>query len=230
MIDTLEAIELGGTIQWIRTPGGRDQPHPLDDPTGYPQPTTNPGQVMTTNMSASEQVTKFLTRSAGKMGYDIAGTGPLVVLVPGMGDMCAAPISFPGTDAQNQWLMGGPAPTSADTATAIQRLPLMEMWRRQRTSPETDQSARHLRASSSGTPWPPGPQCWWQPIDRIYTQALCSSVLFVRDGKVGAIQRILLRVAMARPWAPLSGRGRSYVPKLYAGRRSRRTSTSTRAG
>jgi pimeloyl-ACP methyl ester carboxylesterase len=40
---------------------------------------------------------------------------------------------------------------------------------------------------------------------------------FVRNGKMSAIQRILLRVAMARPWAATSWR--SYMPKLYAGHR-----------
>jgi hypothetical protein len=34
--------------------------------------------------------TQFLTRPEGKIGYDVAGTGPLVVLVPGMGDLRSA--------------------------------------------------------------------------------------------------------------------------------------------
>ena len=40
---------------------------------------------------------------------------------------------------------------------------------------------------------------------------------FVRNGKMSAVQRILLRVAMARPWAATSWK--SYMPKLYAGHR-----------
>ena len=40
---------------------------------------------------------------------------------------------------------------------------------------------------------------------------------FVRNGKTSTVQRILLRVAMARPWAPASWK--SYMPKLYAGHR-----------
>ena len=40
---------------------------------------------------------------------------------------------------------------------------------------------------------------------------------FVRDPAVSAVQRVLLRAAMAPPWAALSWK--SYLPKLYAGRR-----------
>jgi pimeloyl-ACP methyl ester carboxylesterase len=40
---------------------------------------------------------------------------------------------------------------------------------------------------------------------------------FVRNGKTSAMQRLLLRMAMAPPWATISWR--SYLPKLYAGQR-----------
>jgi pimeloyl-ACP methyl ester carboxylesterase len=40
---------------------------------------------------------------------------------------------------------------------------------------------------------------------------------FVRNPKVGALRRILLRVVMARPWAATMWK--AYLPKLYAGRR-----------
>jgi pimeloyl-ACP methyl ester carboxylesterase len=38
---------------------------------------------------------------------------------------------------------------------------------------------------------------------------------FVRNGKTTAMQRVLLRIAMARPWAAMSWN--SYLPKLYKG-------------
>lgn len=38
---------------------------------------------------------------------------------------------------------------------------------------------------------------------------------FVRNGEIGAIQRVLLRVAMARPWSATAWK--AYMPKLYAG-------------
>jgi pimeloyl-ACP methyl ester carboxylesterase len=40
---------------------------------------------------------------------------------------------------------------------------------------------------------------------------------FVRNGDISAVQRIMLRVAMAGPWAVSAWK--SYMPKLYAGRR-----------
>jgi pimeloyl-ACP methyl ester carboxylesterase len=40
---------------------------------------------------------------------------------------------------------------------------------------------------------------------------------FVRNGKTSMMQRLGLRVAMAPPWAAISWK--SYLPKLYAGRR-----------
>jgi pimeloyl-ACP methyl ester carboxylesterase len=40
---------------------------------------------------------------------------------------------------------------------------------------------------------------------------------FVRNGEMNAIQRVLLRVAMARLWA--ASTWKSYMPKLYAGQR-----------
>jgi len=33
--------------------------------------------------------TSYLTRPEGRIGYDVVGEGPLVVLVPGMGDLRA---------------------------------------------------------------------------------------------------------------------------------------------
>ena len=40
---------------------------------------------------------------------------------------------------------------------------------------------------------------------------------FVRNSKTSAMQRLLLRAAMAPPWAAISWK--SYLPKLYAGRK-----------
>ena len=40
---------------------------------------------------------------------------------------------------------------------------------------------------------------------------------FVRNGQSSAIQRVMLRIAMARPWAAMTWN--SYLPKLYKGQR-----------
>ena len=40
--------------------------------------------------AATARNTSYLTRPGGRVGYDVDGEGPLVVLVPGMGDLRAA--------------------------------------------------------------------------------------------------------------------------------------------
>ncbi len=43
-----------------------------------------------TTTTARSGDTSYLDRPGGRIGYDVAGAGPLVVLVPGMGDLRAA--------------------------------------------------------------------------------------------------------------------------------------------
>jgi hypothetical protein len=82
----------------------------------------------------SVQETSYLSRPEGRIGYDVAGDGSLVILVPGM--VCGL-------------VLVGP---------------------------------------------------------------------FVRNGKTSTMQTLMLRAAMAPPWAAISWK--SYLPKLYAGQRS----------
>lgn len=42
---------------------------------------------MTTHTFAADAATKYLQRPEGRIGYDVQGEGPLVVLVPGMGEL-----------------------------------------------------------------------------------------------------------------------------------------------
>ena len=44
---------------------------------------------MTSAASAAPSATRYVTRPEGRIAYDVQGTGPLVVLVPGMGDLRA---------------------------------------------------------------------------------------------------------------------------------------------
>src|ERR1700690_2074417 len=49
---------------------------------------TTQAKFPTTNLPA--QTTAYLSRPDGRVAYDVAGHGPLVVLVPGMGDLRGA--------------------------------------------------------------------------------------------------------------------------------------------
>src|SRR5580692_2344116 len=42
---------------------------------------------MTSHDATSVQTTRYLSRPDGRIGFDVDGDGPLVVLVPGMGDL-----------------------------------------------------------------------------------------------------------------------------------------------
>jgi hypothetical protein len=42
-----------------------------------------------TSLSTSPRNTSYLTCAGRRIGYDIGGVGPLLVLVPGMGDLLA---------------------------------------------------------------------------------------------------------------------------------------------
>jgi hypothetical protein len=52
-------------------------------------PADRPGPGSHSISVAPEPETRYLGRPDGRIGYDIAGEGPLVILVPGMGDLRA---------------------------------------------------------------------------------------------------------------------------------------------
>jgi pimeloyl-ACP methyl ester carboxylesterase len=128
------------------------------------------------------QETSYLSRPEGRIGYDVAGDGSLVVLVPGMGDLRAG---YRFQEAAGDVIalievLGGPAVVVGNSMGAG--------------------SAVLAAARRPGL--------------------VCGLVLvgpFVRNGKTSAMQRLLLRAAMAPPWAAISWK--SYLPKLYAGQR-----------
>src|SRR5512140_2172703 len=44
-------------------------------------------ETMTDTMTGAQPVTRFLDRPGGRIAYDLAGAGPLIVCTPGMGDL-----------------------------------------------------------------------------------------------------------------------------------------------
>jgi len=158
--------------------------------------------------------TSYLTRPGGRIGYDMAGEGPLVVLVPGMGDLRAgyrflAPaLRVAGYrvactdlrghgDSDATFSSYGDEETAGDVAALVGELggPAVIVGN----------SMASGAAVLAAAQWP---------------ELVSGLVLvgpFVRNPAVGAVQRLVLRVAMAPPWAAVSWK--SYLPKLYAGRR-----------
>jgi pimeloyl-ACP methyl ester carboxylesterase len=160
------------------------------------------------------QASSYLSRPGGRIGYDVAGNGLLVVLVPGMGDLRAsyrflapalraagyrvACTDLRGHgDSDNTFTSYGDEETAADVVALIEALggPAVVVGNSMGAG-----SAVLAAAQRPGL--------------------VCGLVLvgpFVRNGKTSAMRHLLLRVATAPPWAAASWR--SYLPKLYAGRR-----------
>jgi pimeloyl-ACP methyl ester carboxylesterase len=166
---------------------------------------------MDTSMSAE---TRFLDRGEGRIGYDVTGDGPLVVCVPGMGDLrsvyrfvvpelAAAGYRVATMDLRGH---GDSDPTFAaydDVATAEDILALVE----------------HLGGPAVvlGNSMAAG-SAVWAAAER--PEAVAGLVLlgpFVHDTRVNVLLRWALRVAMAGPWR--TSVWRSYLPKLYTGER-----------
>jgi pimeloyl-ACP methyl ester carboxylesterase len=171
------------------------------------------GQAMISNTNTNTTA-KFVARPDGKIGYDVAGSGPLVLLVPGMGDLRSAyrflapSLRSSGyrvacTDLRGH---GDSDPTFAsygDMETAGDITALIEELGGPAVVVGNSMAAGAAALVAADRP------------DLVDGLVLVGP--FVRNGKVSAVQRILLRVAMARPWAATSWK--SYMPKLYAGHR-----------
>jgi pimeloyl-ACP methyl ester carboxylesterase len=170
--------------------------------------------VTTTSRSNDASTTLYLDRPEGRVGYDVGGAGPLVVLVPGMGDLRAAyrflapALRDAGYRVASTDLRGhgasdttfssyGDSETSGDIVALIEELggPAVVVGNSMAAGSAALAAARRPELVSG----------------------LVLVGPFVRNGKISAIQRLMLRAAMARPWAATSWK--MYLPKLYAGRR-----------
>lgn len=178
--------------------------------------TTQPSPNTATGFGPPAPVpeTAYLTRPDGRVAYDVAGDGPLLVLVPGMGDLRAA-YRFLAPALRNAGyrvactdLRGhGDSDTTftsyGDQETAGDTIALIE---------ELGESAIVIGNSMAA-----GAAVLAAAERPELVRGLVLIGPFVRNGQISALQRLMLRVAMARPWAAMSWK--AYLPKLYAGRR-----------
>ena len=169
---------------------------------------------MKTNSTSPVQNPSFLYRPEGRIGYDVGGDGPLVVLVPGMGDLRSAyRFTAPAlrnagyrvacTDLRGHGESDTTFASYGDVETAGDIIALIEELAGPAVVVGNSMGAGAAAYAAAERP------------DLINGLVLVGP--FVRNGKIGAIQRVLLRVAMARPWAAMSWN--SYLPKLYKGQR-----------
>src|ERR1700689_1239509 len=169
---------------------------------------------MKTNSTSPVSNASFLDRPEGRIGYDIGGDGPLVVLVPGMGDLRSAyrflaPALRQGgyrvacTDLRGHGDSDATFTFYGDVETADDIIALIEELEGPAVVVGNSMGAGAAAYAAAERP------------DLINGLVLVGP--FVRNGKTTAMQRVLLRVAMARPWAAMSWN--SYLPKLYKGQR-----------
>ena len=156
----------------------------------------------------------YLTRPEGLIAYDRTGQGPLVLLVPGMGDLrstyrflvpdlVAAGFTVVSVDLRGHgdstvgFASYGDAETAEDLAALLDDLG------------ETAVVVGNSMGAGAGA--------YLAAVRPELVRGLVLVGPFVRNGKVSTLQRILMRVALARPW--IATTWRYYVPSLYAGRR-----------
>jgi pimeloyl-ACP methyl ester carboxylesterase len=169
---------------------------------------------METPTATRNTETRYLSRPDGRIAYDVDGEGQLVVLVPGMGDLRAtyrflAPVlrgagyRVAATELRGHGESDAAFATYGDTETAGDVLALIEELGGPAVIVGNSMGAGAAVMVAAQRP------------DLVSALVLVGP--FVRNGKMSAMQRVLFRVAMAPVWAAAAWK--SYLPKLYAGRR-----------
>jgi pimeloyl-ACP methyl ester carboxylesterase len=169
---------------------------------------------MKTDSASPLKAPSLIDRPEGRIGYDVGGEGPLVVLVPGMGDLRSqyrflAPVlrkegfRVACTDLRGHGDSDTTFPSYGDVETAGDIVALIEELGGPAVVVGNSMGAGAATYAAAERP------------DLINGLVLVGP--FVRNGKTSAAQRVILRIAMARPWAAMSWN--SYLPKLYKGRR-----------
>jgi pimeloyl-ACP methyl ester carboxylesterase len=168
---------------------------------------------MTTSPITKSPVTKYLGRPAqGNIAYDVQGTGPLVLLVPGMGDLrsayrfltpalLAAGYTVASTDLRGHGDsdMSFTSYGDADTAGDVEAL-LLELGR------PAVIIGNSMSAGSAVIVAAEHPEL---------VEGLVLVGPFVRPPSTNAFENLVFRAMMARPWAAAAWK--AYMPTLYAG-------------
>ncbi|MEY2849203.1 MAG: hypothetical protein RI885_1870 [Actinomycetota bacterium] len=161
-----------------------------------------------------ESPTLFLTRpQQGRIAFDVSGSGPLVLLVPGMGDLrstyrfLAPALVTAGYTVATADLRGhGESDTSftdyGDVATAGD----IEALIRELGGP----------AVIVGNSMAAGAAVLVAAEHPHLVDGLVLVGPFVREPSVSAFEKLVFRVLMARPWAAAAWN--AYLPRLYAGK------------
>jgi pimeloyl-ACP methyl ester carboxylesterase len=166
---------------------------------------------MTANPNDPAIPTAYLSRPEGRIAYDVSGDGPLVVLVPGMGDLRAtyrflapalrsAGYRVAVTDLRGHGDSDTGFASYGDVDTADDVLALIDALGGPAVIIGNSMGAAAGAYAAAERP------------DAVSGLVLVGPL--VRK-TAGPVVTTLMRLAMLRPWAGLVWRG--YLPKLYAG-------------
>lgn len=168
---------------------------------------------MATN-SDSMTTTRFVDRLQGRIAYDVTGDGPLLLLVPGMGDLRStyrflAPLLVSaGYRVATTDLRGhGDSDATFDSYGTVQTGEDIVALIEELGTPAV------VVGNSLGA----GAAAYAAAERPDLVRGLVLVGPFVRDGDVSAFTKALLRVATAPPWAAMMWK--SYSPTFYAGRK-----------
>lgn len=168
---------------------------------------------MNTQHPTPPPVTRFLAQPEGRIAYDIQGAGPLVLLVPGMGDLrstyrfltsalVAAGYTVATTDLRGHGDSSSVFSSYGDAATASDLVALLDDLGKPAVVVGNSMGAGAAVILAADRP------------DLVSGLVLVGP--FVREPASNTrFNRLFLRLLMARPWAAAAWK--AYLPKLYAG-------------
>jgi len=167
----------------------------------------------TARASAKAPRTRYLDRPGGRIAYDVAGTGPLVVGVPGMGDL----------RSNFRYL----APALLEAGYRVATMDLRGHGESDATFHAYDDVAaggdvlalvEHLEGPAVivGNSMGAGAAVWAAAEDPGSVSGLVVVGPFVRNAPVGFLKVLLFRLALLRPWGRRAWD--AYIPSLYPGR------------
>lgn len=160
-------------------------------------------------------VTQHLDRPAqGRIAYDMQGTGPLVLLVPGMGDLRSTyRFITPALVAAGYTVVTTDLRGHGDSNTAF------KSYGDNETASDLEALIREqgVPAIIVGNSMAAGAAVL---VAAQHPQLVSRLVLigpFVREAAINKVGKQLFRLLMARPWAAVAWK--AYLPTLYAGRK-----------
>lgn len=164
--------------------------------------------------TTSTPQTHYLQVDGGRIAYDVRGTGPTLVLLPGMGDLRssyrflaprleAAGYRVVCVDLRGHGDSDATFPSYGDADTASDVVALLEHLDAPATLIGNSMSAGAAVIAAAAAP------------ERVSGLVLVGP--FARDPDGSALQRVAMRILMARPWA--RHMWNAYLPTLYSGRK-----------